>query len=397
MANSIEISKNTLLKLAVRSGSDSDRKQVTLDIGEPGFTTDTKRLFIGDGVTPGGIVSGNKYLGRVPDIASITNGVSGDLGFSTNTQSLYSSKGDTIWEQIGGIYSALDSSINVDSSNKLSVGLLSAHFSNQAVGNSLTVSSNKIALSSSIFIDEIKTTSVLTLPSQIKSRNIAYTLPGTDPTQEAILIYKPDADQLEWKEAATLYNSASARLTVNKGLTATVNGTPQTTFSLLTATNVSLGGIFLPTAHVTFTQTVSSVRSANVQSVSSVSHSDASALIGQINGGNLQNSDSPYDAKTVTGAFRIKTVENFDPATTVVDVKISNFNYVQTAKNGLLINSSPQFHYKIENNNTILLVVYVSSSYINHINSHLSIYTGPAFLTPGSTNLNTRYSVTIYG
>ena len=42
MPNSIEILQNTLLKLIVRQGSDSDRKNILLDAGELGYTTDAK-------------------------------------------------------------------------------------------------------------------------------------------------------------------------------------------------------------------------------------------------------------------------------------------------------------------------------------------------------------------
>lgn len=45
----------TITKFLFRRGNDSDRKQTILASGEPGLTLDTKRLWIGDGVTPGGI------------------------------------------------------------------------------------------------------------------------------------------------------------------------------------------------------------------------------------------------------------------------------------------------------------------------------------------------------
>lgn len=45
----------TITKFLFRRGNDSDRKQTILASGEPGFTLDSKRLWIGDGVTPGGI------------------------------------------------------------------------------------------------------------------------------------------------------------------------------------------------------------------------------------------------------------------------------------------------------------------------------------------------------
>ena len=65
MSKKIEILENTLLKLLVRRGQNADRQNVILDQGELGFTTDGKRLFVGDGQTLGGIITGSKFLGSV--------------------------------------------------------------------------------------------------------------------------------------------------------------------------------------------------------------------------------------------------------------------------------------------------------------------------------------------
>jgi hypothetical protein len=51
-----------VIKLKVRRGSDIERKQIKLDQGELGFTTDTQRLFVGNGVDLGGVVVGNKIF-----------------------------------------------------------------------------------------------------------------------------------------------------------------------------------------------------------------------------------------------------------------------------------------------------------------------------------------------
>jgi hypothetical protein len=50
---SIEIDSNTIIKLLARRGSDLERKSTILAEGEFGYAVDTKRLYIGDGVTPG--------------------------------------------------------------------------------------------------------------------------------------------------------------------------------------------------------------------------------------------------------------------------------------------------------------------------------------------------------
>jgi hypothetical protein len=45
----------SIVKIKVRRGTDAERQLIVLDNGELGFTIDQKRLFIGDGVTTGGL------------------------------------------------------------------------------------------------------------------------------------------------------------------------------------------------------------------------------------------------------------------------------------------------------------------------------------------------------
>lgn len=103
----IQISNNTLLKIIFRQGSDAERESVILNPGEPGFTTDTKRLFVGDGDTAGGILVGNKFLGSGTDITTFAPGEIGDYSYNTDTNILYRLKindgGDVNdWEAVGG-------------------------------------------------------------------------------------------------------------------------------------------------------------------------------------------------------------------------------------------------------------------------------------------------------
>ena len=44
-------------KIQFRRGLDAQRTLITPDVGEPLFTTDNKQLFIGDGVTAGGVLA----------------------------------------------------------------------------------------------------------------------------------------------------------------------------------------------------------------------------------------------------------------------------------------------------------------------------------------------------
>lgn len=52
----------TIIKLKVRRGTDAQRQTVTLEQGEVGYTTDTDRLWIGNGITVGGNTVGTKMF-----------------------------------------------------------------------------------------------------------------------------------------------------------------------------------------------------------------------------------------------------------------------------------------------------------------------------------------------
>ena len=49
----------TIVKLKIRRGTDSQRKTITLEQGELGYVTDTRRVFVGDGITVGGVPVSN--------------------------------------------------------------------------------------------------------------------------------------------------------------------------------------------------------------------------------------------------------------------------------------------------------------------------------------------------
>ena len=77
-------------KIQIRRGVEAQRALVTPDAGEPLFTTDTKGLFIGDGVTPGGLFVGGvtavgyvqKYRGTVAMASGVDSMTVSGLGLS---------------------------------------------------------------------------------------------------------------------------------------------------------------------------------------------------------------------------------------------------------------------------------------------------------------------------
>ena len=75
-----------IVKLKLRRGTDAQRESVVLEQGELGYTTDSKRVFVGDGFLSGGNVLGAKnhppmYVGTRTDLAEA---VTGDMVYEDN-------------------------------------------------------------------------------------------------------------------------------------------------------------------------------------------------------------------------------------------------------------------------------------------------------------------------
>lgn len=275
MDKKIEIFENTLLKLLVRRGIDIDRQQVKLSVGELGYTTDTKRLYIGDGQTFGGNIAGNLFLGSTADVTTLANVCSGDLAYDDDNNRLYSFIGgasNTIsnWKEIGGVQTPLNTTINLSPGNQLSVGTLSAgNFSSDALGSSLTIDTGRISLSSSISTDRIisQSNSHLELPSTLKIGPVLYDWPtggyGAD------LYLKSNIDGgLSWSTgtySTSLFVSNTAGL-IPVG----------TIMSFVSATNAPPGWLL-----------------CNGQSVPGVQYRALSAVIGTTYGGDSTNFNVP--------------------------------------------------------------------------------------------------------
>lgn len=204
----IEILENTLLKLLVRRGTNLEREEIALDEGEIGYTTDTQRLFIGDGSTLGGNIIGNKFLGATTTITDNT-GVVNDLAFDSDNNTLqFITKNDgnllSDWSTVANLASAGDPTIIIDAAQKLTVGKLSAgNIDLNALGSSLEIVSDKIALSGTINIDNITqrtldATSYLNLPSKLKINSINYDWPSFAPSTNNSQLISNAGNQLSW-------------------------------------------------------------------------------------------------------------------------------------------------------------------------------------------------------
>ena len=207
---SIEILENTLLKLLVRRGTDADRLSILLDGGELGYSTNTNRLFIGDGVTYGGVLIGNKLLGAASDVTTLSPAQVGDIAFDSDNYILYrlaSGSGSSIgdWSSIGTLNTSTNGTIVVSATNGISVGTLSAgNFDADSLGSSIELDgSNRVALSGTINIDSISqrtvdATSYLRLPPKIAIDGGDYTFPNLGPSFNGAALASDIDGKLSW-------------------------------------------------------------------------------------------------------------------------------------------------------------------------------------------------------
>ena len=201
MAASIEIFENTLLKLIVRQGADADRKSVLLDSGELAYTTDTERLFVGNGSTMGGVAVGNKFLGSAVAVTSFANALAGDAAYSTLTQQLYVCTGTPAasllnWTVVGQVVQA-GQSITMDSPGVVSLC-------------SERIKTNNISPNDSEYLglDSHPTS----LNGQLKIRNVVYQFPHSGLENLKFLMTDVNGN-LSWSDPiqnATYYVSNTA-------------------------------------------------------------------------------------------------------------------------------------------------------------------------------------------
>lgn len=280
MAKKIEIYENTLLKLLVRRGIDIDRKNVVLSEGELGYTTDLKKLYVGDGQTPGGIqVGGNSVIASTNDITSLTNVVEGDVVFSPSAGKLFRFKGgenETLsnWDVIGSVYTTSNGTINIDNNNNsITVGTISANnIHPNALGDSLTFDNEgKLTLSTSdVIVDEIKTSTpngFLTLPGNLEINTVDYSWPSGG-LQSDMYLSTDASGNLRWKALES---------------TTTVLATS-------TASRIPVGTIM---PFVSSTSTPSGWLLCNGQSVLKADYSDLFNVIGNTYGGDTTSFNIP--------------------------------------------------------------------------------------------------------
>lgn len=143
----INISKIKLIR-----GTNDQRKLVILDQGEPAYTTDTKRVFVGTGTLSGGFVVGNKVHAPLLNYSSISALVAeiGDLVNINNKfyqLTAYNASDVNSWADVSAKINTTFLSYDTNNSITLNVGSISAAYINTAtIGNGLKVNSGILQL-----------------------------------------------------------------------------------------------------------------------------------------------------------------------------------------------------------------------------------------------------------
>ena len=239
MAKKIEILENTLLKLLVRRGTDTDRRNISLSEGELGYTTDTERLFIGNG-QPGGVVAGNRYLGSDSDpSATFTTALTGDLVFDTNTKSLCAFKGSGVWERVSSLTESTgDIDVSVDAGDILT----------NACGRNMQIDGNgRIETKATSKFNKIETinTDFLSIPRKLNLFDGTSSQSFTFPTNALGGKYlRTDAGgNLTWEDpvgaAEFFYNSENGPIPVGAVLPFTAGGVIPTGYIVCNGQEVS--------------------------------------------------------------------------------------------------------------------------------------------------------------
>jgi len=127
-----------IVKLKLRRGTDQQRQSVILEQGELGYTTDRKRVWVGDGFTAGGHVAGNLVHApiAVGSKTSLAEAVQNDLVYEDNLLFQLSGTDYSLLSSWAFIGSQTDTaSISYDVNNKLHVvtGAISATSLNSSV------------------------------------------------------------------------------------------------------------------------------------------------------------------------------------------------------------------------------------------------------------------------
>jgi len=139
----------TITKIVFRRGLRTTGKSVILNEGEPGWYTDTRRLYVGDGIASGGYVIGNKNYGfknfNTLNFQTLSGAELGDIVYDDVSNQLFFLSGNSgslqqSWGAVDFIVKVDNSTVEFNTSSALQIknyGVQPIHINSSVVGNGL--------------------------------------------------------------------------------------------------------------------------------------------------------------------------------------------------------------------------------------------------------------------
>lgn len=352
-AGRIEITENTLLKLLIRRGSNTERANVILSEGELGYTVDTRRLFVGDGVTAGG------------------SPTSLFLYFGTGHPSTWAAEaeaGDVAYDSIaGGIYRLNVKPYTVSGNWTLFSGPLA----NRVDGETLQLNATTGVMS-------VNTVSAAQLDVELAGLGLEFN--GTRElqttanqefdaidTRDNAYIQLPQAIQFSTAGGAAVFNmpafdgAAGSVLTTDSfgNLVFTTPGTYQTQYMVLSSNQVPVGSIVPYGSGGNFNATSSVVPHGyflcDGSTKNGTTYSALCAVIGQYYGGTAPNFNVPLLTAS-NFVYIIKYLEDviFTPSTVALDnVTLTAYDATNAESTATLVFPNSGIQYQLGINDYI--------------------------------------------
>ena len=177
------MSEIKISKIKVRRGTDDQRKKVIFDQGELAYTTDTKRLFVGNGVLSGGDAAGSVFHLPLTTYGSLSSlpAVRGDVvSVSSKTYQLTGSDPTNLSNWMD-ITLKISSDFKFSSTNTLTVSnsaISAVCLKPETISNGLKIESNILQTSFNTKSLEISATKLSLKTSGIDEREISSTTFG---------------------------------------------------------------------------------------------------------------------------------------------------------------------------------------------------------------------------
>ena len=327
---SVEITNNTILKILFRRGGSAERENIVLSEGEPGYVVDSKRLYVGDGITQGGIPVDTRFIGSTTDITTIAEPVHlNDIVFKSDTKDLYrlqSGDGSSLsdWEKIASadFVTTDNATLTANVDGDLLVNIISGgNLDPNIFGNGILFSSNTVSLSTGISIDKIVAdgSDNINLPNKLVFNNgsseTEYTFPVTGTLYNDYRLATDSNGNLSWQPPIS---AAAGTVYIN-------------------SVSVPVGTI-MPYASQTLTEPTGWLF-CDGRSVAGSTYPDLSAVIGNSYGGddvnfnlpNLMSDKFPLGVGSVSGiGVEVPVLTGVDITTTFTEQALSS-----TALSGL--------------------------------------------------------------